>query len=331
MLVTGPLQYVLYPDIAGLREDSTTLTAMFLLLTRVLGIGILPAVGLVAMASEPIFHLLLSKKWDEVAPIFILIAPAAALQPVTAIVGTFLMAVGRTDIQLRLAMQFAAVWFIGLMLSVWYGIEAVAAAYCICSVCFSLRSLRICLPFVHCSFTVYAPPLWPMTLTAAAILLYWLVSSTAPAHERAQCVLSSHAGIYRNRRCVACPAPRSISCFNQHAHELGVIFKRAKIVDNRDRSGSSKRCVAALCGTAQLTKTRLYPPSEVVGGLPNAGNTCISNLMGPWIPSGGSGCAGPPPRRLPPCGRSRPRWCGCRRGRRIPAPRAWWPRCGWRR
>ena len=85
------------------------------------------------MASEPIFHLLLSKKWGQAAPIFVLIAPAAALQPVTAIVGTFLMALGRTDVQMRLAMQFAAVWLVGLMLSVWYGIEAVAAAYSICA------------------------------------------------------------------------------------------------------------------------------------------------------------------------------------------------------
>jgi len=182
MLVTGPLQYVLYPHIAPLREDKTKLAALFLLFTRVLAMTVLPAVGLVAVASEPIFHLLLSEKWGQAIPIFVLIAPAAALQPVTAIVGTFLMALGRTDVQMRLALQFAVVWLVGLLVSVWYGIEAVAGAYTICAVLFSLWSLRICLPLVCCSLKVYARALlWPVILTASAILLYLIVKTSS--HE----------------------------------------------------------------------------------------------------------------------------------------------------
>jgi PST family polysaccharide transporter len=184
MLVTGPLQYVLYPHIAPFREDRAKLAALFLLLTRVLAMGVLPAVGLVAVASQPIFHLLLSEKWNRAAPIFVLIAPAAALQPVTAILGTFLMALGRTDIQMRLAGQFAAVWLVGLMLSVWYGIEAVAGSYSICAVLFSLWSLRMCLPLMACSLAAYARVLlWPMALTVSAILLYLIVRPTAPHHD----------------------------------------------------------------------------------------------------------------------------------------------------
>jgi len=184
MLVTGPLQYVLYPYVAAIREDKAKLTALFLLLTRVLAIGCLPAMGLVAIASEPIFHLLLSKKWAEAAPIFVLIAPAAALQPVTGILGTFLMALGRTDVQMRLALQFAAVWLVGLMLSVWFGIEAVAAAYSGCALLFSFWSMRVILPLLDCSFAVYARVfLWPMTLTASAVLVYRVVSVAAPDRE----------------------------------------------------------------------------------------------------------------------------------------------------
>jgi O-antigen/teichoic acid export membrane protein len=120
MLVTGPFQFVLYPHIAALRDDKAKLAELFLLFTRVLAMVVLPAVGLVAVASDPVFHLLLSKKWGQAAPIFVLIAPAAALQPVTALLGTFLMALGRTDVQMRLAWQFAIVWLGGLMLSVWH-------------------------------------------------------------------------------------------------------------------------------------------------------------------------------------------------------------------
>jgi O-antigen/teichoic acid export membrane protein len=191
MLVTGPLQYVLYPHIAAIREDKPKLTALFLLLTRVLAMGFLPAVGLVAVASEPIFHLLLSKKWSQAAPVFVLIAPAAALQPVTAILGTFLMALGRTDVQMRIAARFAAVWLVGLMLSVWYGIEAVAATYSLCAIISSLWSLRVGLPYMDCSFAKYMRAfLWPIILTALGIIVYWIVSATLTNHEIAKVFLA---------------------------------------------------------------------------------------------------------------------------------------------
>ena len=192
MLVTGPLQFALYPHVAALRDDTAKLAPLLLLITRVLAMVVLPAVGLVAVASEPIFHLLLSKKWGQAAPLFVLIAPAASLQPVTAVLGTFMMAVGRTDVQMRLAAQFAAVWFVGLMLSVWYGIEAVAAAYSVCAVVFSVWSLRVCLPLLNCSFAMYARTLvWPLAVTASAIVLYRLVSSATPTHEVVNVAISA--------------------------------------------------------------------------------------------------------------------------------------------
>ena len=208
MLVTGPLQYVLYPHVAALRDDETKLTALFLLLTRVLAMGCFPAVGLVAVASEPVFHLLLSKKWGQAAPIFVLVAPAAALQPVTAILGTFLMALGRTDVQMRLAAQFAAVWLVGFMLSVWYGIEAVAAAYSTCALCFSVWSLRVCLPLVNCSLTIYARTLlWPIALTACRNSPLSDRKCHRPGPRCNQRMLGGHAGNYRGCRGVDCPAP----------------------------------------------------------------------------------------------------------------------------
>ena len=45
MLVTGPLQYVLYPHVAAIREDKKKLTELFLLLTRVLAMVVLACRG----------------------------------------------------------------------------------------------------------------------------------------------------------------------------------------------------------------------------------------------------------------------------------------------
>ena len=76
------------------------------------------------------------------------------------------------------------VWLVGLMLSVWYGIEAVATTYSICVLLFSLWSLRISLPLVNCSFAAYARLfMWPMALTVWAMLGYRLLSSPGADHN----------------------------------------------------------------------------------------------------------------------------------------------------
>jgi O-antigen/teichoic acid export membrane protein len=67
MLVTGPLPFSLYPHVAAIRDDRAKLVALLMLITRVLAMVVVPAVGLVAVASDPIFHLLLSKKWGRAA------------------------------------------------------------------------------------------------------------------------------------------------------------------------------------------------------------------------------------------------------------------------
>ena len=50
--------------------------------------------------------------------------------------------------------------------------------------CFSVWSLRVCLPLVNCSLTIYARTLLlPIALTASATVLYRIVSVTAPGHD----------------------------------------------------------------------------------------------------------------------------------------------------
>jgi PST family polysaccharide transporter len=56
MLVTGPLQFSLYPHVAALRDDKAKLVALLLLITRVLAMVVVPAVGLVAV-GDPIFFI----------------------------------------------------------------------------------------------------------------------------------------------------------------------------------------------------------------------------------------------------------------------------------
>lgn len=173
MLVTGPLHYVLYPYAAAIRDDVELRRSLCLLLTRLLATVCLPGMGLAAFASMPLFHLFLSEKWLAAAPIFMRLAPAIAIQSVTAILGAFLMADGRTDVQLRLAVQNSVIWLIGLSCSVWYGLESVAITYSLCSIGFTCWALRVNLSVIVCRVVPYGRCFcWPAVATIFALAIY---------------------------------------------------------------------------------------------------------------------------------------------------------------
>jgi O-antigen/teichoic acid export membrane protein len=148
MLLTGPLQYVLYAQLVKLKNDADAMTKTFFSLTRILAILVVPSVGMVAVAHQAVFTFLLSAKWESAGFLFMLIAPACALQAVTGIGGTVRMALGRTDIVLRMAMEFGILWVVMLSLAVSYGLTSTAAAYNLAVLLYFPRSLGFILPIV---------------------------------------------------------------------------------------------------------------------------------------------------------------------------------------
>lgn len=155
MLVTGPLQYVLYPLVAGAQSDPGKLRAQVLLASKVLATLLIAPMALVGAASVPVFDLLLSEKWREAAHVFALIMPAAAALPVVGILGTFVLAIGRPEVQLKLTTQSSVLWLICLGGSVWFGLSTIALAYTLFTLAFSVWSLRVILPLLGCSLTDY--------------------------------------------------------------------------------------------------------------------------------------------------------------------------------
>ena len=65
------------------KERRYAIACTFLLLSRVLAICIFPVMGMVAIAHEPVFRLLLSDKWSASGELFMIVAQPSALQSVT--------------------------------------------------------------------------------------------------------------------------------------------------------------------------------------------------------------------------------------------------------
>lgn len=184
MIVTGPLQYVLYPLVAGAQSDPAKLRAQALLASKVLAILLLTPMALIGAASVPIFDILLSEKWREAAHVFAIIIPAAAIQPVTGIIGTFVLAIGRPDIQLKLTTQSTILWMACLFGSVWFGLTAIAVAFTVSTLVFSLWSLRVMLPLVGCSFRDYAKAVGAQIVIAmVAAAAYGGITQTWPMSD----------------------------------------------------------------------------------------------------------------------------------------------------
>lgn len=184
MIVTGPLQYVLYPLVAGTQNDPSRLRAQVLLASKVLATLLLAPMALVGAASVPVFDVLLSEKWRESAYIFTLIIPAAAVMPVVGILGTFVLAIGRPEVQLRLTTQSSVIWLACLGIFVWFGLAAIALAYTVFTLAFAVWSLRIILPLLGCSFTDYAKAIGGQVILAVvAVAAYETITHVWPMNN----------------------------------------------------------------------------------------------------------------------------------------------------
>ncbi len=173
-LISGPLDYVTFPLLSAYKQNLTFLRDIYIFLTRGLAIIVFPAMGLVAAAHEPFFRILLSEKWAESGYLFMLIAPAMALQAVVGLSGSLLFALGRTDLNLRRALEMCILRTGALLVSVWFGLEWVAIAITLSILCYFPRYMYLVLPTIECSYTrLLRTFAWPLLSTTAAVLLYW--------------------------------------------------------------------------------------------------------------------------------------------------------------
>ncbi len=172
-IVSGPLQFVMYPQLAKMKEDTAGIARIFLLMTRILAILIFPAMGMIAAAHAPIFSTLLSEKWMQAGAIFSILAAACAVQAVLSISETVMFSLNRTDVQLRASTEYAVLWIGALALAVSHGITATAITFTLCTLTYQLRYLSLMLPLIKLSmrdyFATYGVPL---IATAIGIAIY---------------------------------------------------------------------------------------------------------------------------------------------------------------
>ena len=191
MIVSGPLQYVLYARMAKFKDDQARIRGMFLLFTRGLALLVFPALGMVAVSHGPTFNVLLSEKWVQAGTLYMLVAPGSAMQAVIALVATVLLVLGRADLRLRAAVEMAVVWGVTLAVTAQLGLELAAMAYTVVVLLYSVRVVRMVLPLIACPGREYWDALWrPVVVTALFVMVYLLWLDQAALHDAVKMLLA---------------------------------------------------------------------------------------------------------------------------------------------
>ena len=167
----------MYPHFSQISDDSATIARLLLFLTRIITIIVFPGMAMIAVAYQPVFTIILSEKWAASGHLFLLVAPAVAVQTVIALRGTAVMALGRSDLILRQSLESGALWVIALVLSVSFGIERVAIAYDIVAFIYIPRSLALTLPLLGTPTPAYLRAmLIPTIVSMLCVTLYLAIA-----------------------------------------------------------------------------------------------------------------------------------------------------------
>lgn len=209
-LVTGPLQFVAYPHFANIRDKKEVLVSNLLFMTRVLGIVVLPGIAMVAVVQEPAFRLILSAKWEAAGHVFLILAPAVAVQTITALLGTVLMSLGRTDLVFRQAAEMTFLRLVALLLSVRFGIEWIAFGYTAATFLYFPRALLLTLPSIGCPVSQYLHTLSASVgVIALSVGIFQETRHLVPPGDLMQCTFAA-ALMICNMACAALLQTRQI-------------------------------------------------------------------------------------------------------------------------
>lgn len=191
MIVAGPFTSALYPHLVRMRDDRQALAASALLYTRLLATAVLPMMTIAVLASEPLIRVFLSEKWLPARPLFEIMGPAMALAPVTAILGTFMMTLGRTDVGLKVAAGTTAAWIPVAAILAPFGLEALAAGFTLVNLAGMAWSLKLSLGILGIRARDYLDSFWrPILLTALAAFSYVAISRSLALDSQGLIVLA---------------------------------------------------------------------------------------------------------------------------------------------
>jgi len=173
----APLQNVLFPAFSSIQGQTADLQTLFMRGGRLLATVIFPVGFGVSATSAELVAVLYGDKWQQMIPMVSLFGLAAAIRGSTAISGPLLNGSGRVGLALKYNIYNTILMLFGVIITLQYGIVAVAVAVTISSI-FPLLVYRLGLKIIGLNtrhmILILGPP------AAAASAMWAIIFSLQP-------------------------------------------------------------------------------------------------------------------------------------------------------
>lgn len=194
--INRPFSLVLLPALSRLQHKPLEYARLFLRAMRAVTLVTLPVVVFCFFFAQDTVLVLLGRRWLGVAPVFQLLAPAAAASAVNFVPNWLCLSLGRPRRQLRYTLVSAPICIAGFLIGIKWGINGVAISY------------SLTFPVLFSAYVVYAAAgspvkpseialgfwsaLWPACVAgfAAWTLRHFVLSDVSPIVAFGACGLA---------------------------------------------------------------------------------------------------------------------------------------------
>lgn len=122
---------VMFPVLSRMADDVQRLGRTVLTVTRVVTVGVVPAMVLVACLSGPMIEILLGSGWSTTATLLTVLALAGARETVYYLTPVLVKATGQGSMLLRFEIFSTAVQVTGIVVGLQFGLLGVAVGYAV--------------------------------------------------------------------------------------------------------------------------------------------------------------------------------------------------------
>lgn len=127
--INMPLSSVLLPALSRLQDNPPEYARLFLRATRAIALVTVPIVVFSFFFAQDTVRVLLGRRWIAAAPVFQLLAPAAAASAIAFVPNWLCQSLGRPRRQLHYALVSAPVCVAGFLIGIKWGIIGVAVSF----------------------------------------------------------------------------------------------------------------------------------------------------------------------------------------------------------
>lgn len=180
---------VLFPALAALQDDDARMAAVFRDFAAAVATITFPVMLGLWVVADVFVAFTLGPRWEPVRDLIRILAPIGALQSVTVLADSILLAKGRADWQMRWNLLQGLCLLAGILVGLRWGLVGVAAAYAVVSLALAYPWLRLAMRLVDRPVAFVAAALARPLLAAALMVVAvtavraWMTAGYAPWPE----------------------------------------------------------------------------------------------------------------------------------------------------